>query len=298
MSQREAAKITGVPRSTFQEWLKPGKHQRRVDTRTGRPKKMNERDVRKLKNLARHGWAGRKLGWRKLARDAGLLVSSTTVRRAMNKLGYFRRKAVKKPFISILNIRARKLYAAEHYTKSVQWWRPKIYGDESSFDASTRQPGEKYHTDCMYHTYHSGRTTIMVYGAISYNWKSPIIFIEGTGKRGGMTSKDYLRQVLVPLIGPAMRDELDDDTTPIIGFSDYVEDSAPPHGVKRALIKPKRELGIILHSRPASSLDLNSIESLWIIMKQRIRARPVFPGTRDSMIEAIKEEWDRLQPDD
>jgi transposase len=60
----------------------------------------------------------------------------------------------------------------------------------------------------------------------------------------------------------------------------------------------KAWLGIPLHHRPASSPDLNPIENVWRIMKQRIKARPKFPDTVEKMRIAVLEEWNRLQPKD
>jgi hypothetical protein len=42
----------------------------------------------------------------------------------------------------------------------------------------------------------------MVLGAIGYNWKSSLVFIEGSGSRSGFTSYDYLAQVLEPMVAP------------------------------------------------------------------------------------------------
>jgi hypothetical protein len=44
----------------------------------------------------------------------------------------------------------------------------------------------------------------MVRGTILYNWKSPLIFLDGTGKHGAQAS-DYLGQVLEPVAAPAFR---------------------------------------------------------------------------------------------
>jgi transposase len=59
----------------------------------------------------------------------------------------------------------------------------------------------------------------------------------------------------------------------------YVEDRVPWHGTKKALVEVKKILDIPLHSRPAQSPDLNPIENVWRIMKQRIKARSQFPNT-------------------
>ena len=60
----------------------------------------------------------------------------------------------------------------------------------------------------------------------------------------------------------------------------------------------KSDFGIPLHPQPASSPDLNPIEDVWCIMKQRIKARDCFPGTVQEIREAIQEEWDVLEPED
>jgi hypothetical protein len=83
---------------------------------------------------------------------------------------------------------ARKRYANLHLHKPIDYWRMHMYSDECTFDTSkrgsawvTRLPSERYHDHCLQHTFHSGRGSVMVWGAISHNWKSPLIFLEGTG---------------------------------------------------------------------------------------------------------------------
>jgi transposase len=63
------------------------------------------------------------------------------------------------------------------------------------------------------------------------------------------------------------------------------------------LVEAKRLLAIPLHSRPATSPDLNPIENLWRTMK-RIKGRTRFPSTLAETEVTVKEKWDRLQPAD
>jgi hypothetical protein len=133
----------------------------------------------------------------------------------------------------------------------------------------------------------------MVWGAISYNWKSPLVFLEGTGARG-VQALDYYNQVLEPIVGPAFKGLLDYEGMQEGGL--YVEDHAPVHGTKGMLIGAKEALGIPLHERPSTSPDLNPIENVWRILKQHIKARSRFPTTVAAMRVAVQEEWDRLQP--
>jgi transposase len=134
----------------------------------------------------------------------------------------------------------------------------------------------------------------MAWGAISHNWKSPLVILEGKGKRG-VIAEDYLKQVLEPIVSPAFMGILDYNTS--LG-GQYVEDQAPIHGTRRSLVEAKAKLAIPLHHRPPCSPDLNPIENVWRIMKSRIKARTRFPATIAEMKEAVQVEWDRLEPDD
>jgi transposase len=64
------------------------------------------------------------------------------------------------------------------------------------------------------------------------------------------------------------------------------------------LVEAKRTLGIPLHERPPNSPDLNPIENVWRVMKERIKARDVFLSTLQEMKTAVQEEWDRLKPEE
>lgn len=81
-------------------------------------------------------------------------------------------------------------------------------------------------------------------------------------------------------------------------YSDYAEDSTPPHGMKKVRVKPKQELIINTHYRPAASPDMNLIEHVCLLIKRRIQVRLVFAGTKEAMGVAVMKEWDRLGPKD
>ena len=136
----------------------------------------------------------------------------------------------------------------------------------------------------------------MVYGAISYNWKSKLVFFQRSRGKG-ICTRDYLNQVPKPVIAPAFSWKT--DYHGVLQRGRYVEDHAPIHGTKGLLNVEKALLGIPLHYRPASSPDLNPIENVWSILKQRIKAYPVFPNTVEKLkAVVVQDEWDRLQPED
>ena len=85
----------------------------------------------------------------------------------------------------------------------------------------------------------------MVWGMIGYNWKSKLIFLEGTGKRG-ITGKDYLEQVLKPYIAPMFKKRCKNDFPGFKQGGLYLEDNAPVHGTTKLLVKEKQKLGILV----------------------------------------------------
>jgi hypothetical protein len=128
-----------------------------------------------------------------------------------------------------------------------------MYLDECSFDTLacgttwvTRLRHERYRGHCIDHDFQSSRASVMVWGAISYNWKSPLIFF---GRYRDQAS-DYLEQVLEPVVAPAFqgyegyRAKQEEDEE----WGLYVEDYAPVHGAKKALVEAKRVLKIPLHA--------------------------------------------------
>ena len=136
-SMYETSRRTGVPRSTITTWA-CDPHERHTKVRSGRPPCLNIRDIRLLIRILQSGWEGRRLCWARLAKEAGLGVSGRTVQRALEKEGYTRCKACKRPFISKECQQDRLAYARQHIQKPKQWWRCHMYSDECTFDTSKR----------------------------------------------------------------------------------------------------------------------------------------------------------------
>ncbi|PWW79726.1 hypothetical protein C7212DRAFT_76493, partial [Tuber magnatum] len=131
ISESEAAQHTGVPQQTISRWARQEPPSERwQNTRSGRPRKLNPRDLRHLIRILRWNWEGRRLSWAKLGQEAGLKVPSHTIQSALAIEGYTRCKACKKPFIDHDTQKARLAYSVAYSDKPTEWWRKHIYSDE------------------------------------------------------------------------------------------------------------------------------------------------------------------------
>ena len=166
----------------------------------------------------------------------------------------------------------------------------------------TRKRGERCHPTCIQHQFHRGHTTpVHAWGAIGYGYKSPLIFIRGTGKSGAFKQTDYLAQVLQAHLQPileafaAITHQLRPIAEPL-----FMEDGNSAHGHKsksNCCAKWRTAHGIILMPHPSTSPDMNPIEKCWRRIKQALHRRRRQPTTVAEMEEIVLEEWARIPQD-
>ena len=300
LSYRKVAASLNISATTVHRIAHNPTSRRLGKNRPGRQKILSDSDIRYLIQTTTKNWDSRSFSWENLAKDCGLQCSWTTVRRAMNQAGYHRCRRCKRPFISKANIEKRYSYAIEHSDLSTDHWKQHIYSDVAAFNTSaegikwaTCKVKERYHKDCIQSSFWSGRSSFMIWAAIGWNYKSPLIFVEGSGKRGGMVQKDYEEQILKPIISPLFLGDPASRWTMLSSESQLIEDAAGPHGIKGLRAK-KEEMNIPIHPRPASSPDLNPIEHCWRYIKQRIRAYPQYPSTLTDLRVAVQQEWENM----
>jgi hypothetical protein len=112
---------------------------------------------------------------------------------------------------------------------------------------------------------------INTWGAISYNYKSPLIFVDGTGKKGAFKQVDYLAQVLkylLPILEAFALIIYALGVKPL-----FMEDGNSAHGYKsttNCYIQYYSKHGIILLPYPSTSPDMNPIEKCWRWIKQAL----------------------------
>lgn len=106
---------------------------------------------------------------------------------------------------------------------------------------------------------------------------------------------DYKSQVLEHACEPALRGMKD-----LFGRVLLQEDGNKAHGLKnKDMIAWKKSIGIeTLKDWPPSSPDLNPIENIWRVLKQRLKRHGKIITSKEELKAAIKQEWDRLQPEE
>jgi transposase len=113
----------------------------------------------------------------------------------------------------------------------------------------------------------------MAWGAIGWDFKSPLVILEKENGQRGIGMRAYANQVLERHLGPLFLRAQEDDPCVFI-----IEDNAPIHGKRGAGSLCNRIwIEMDLHSIdwPPSSPDMNIIENVWRLIKQRLRNRKV-----------------------
>lgn len=300
-----ANKISGCSISGAWKTVKRDRvyHTRNSLPRTGRPPALDDRTCRRIISALRKN---RFHPYKQIAQELGG-VTEDQVRRAAHDKNYHRRVARPKPFIRPQNVPKRLAWAKENEGRD---WGRIIWTDEATIETGerptrprvTRQPGEEYLPECIQPTFKSGRKTMMVWACITHGVKGPIIKLDmgppvldksGKKKRNGLNVTKYVNQVLRgPLKDFKDRMEVETGSKMLI-----VEDGAPAHGRNPSKVV-RAELGIKNLEHPPSSPDLNPIEPLWLILKNRVADIPGSANTLDALWAAVQQAWGEITEDD
>jgi hypothetical protein len=296
MSIRQIEKSTGVPRSTVARMIHFQGPRRVRLGRSGPRFKISKRLLRRLIRKLRSGWRGRTLSLIQLGKACGIEQSESTIRRALAKQGYHRCVACPRPFINRKQQKRRLQFARSHIDWILDVLKRVIWTDECSFETGrrgriwvTRLASERFCPDCVRSVYRSGHVSFMVWGAIGWGYKSPLVFMsKSTGK--GINSKDYRDQVLIPVLTPAMAEVNEFDEHPIL-----MEDGAKIHAgnAKKYRLQQGWET---LSPWPPSSPDFNPIEKVWRWMKHCLTVMEPFPLSLDALKAAVQRLWDQMDP--
>lgn len=133
----------------------------------------------------------------------------------------------------------------------------------------SRPDGHGHDSQFIQPTFRSGRLSLPVWGAIAFDKKWPLVFLDLEGKKG-LSAKAYTEQVVRPVLGQMVQ-----EVTALVRETYVVEDGARCHTAKFTQAA-RNDLGIPSLQHPAQSPDLNPIEDMWLDLKTKVAAmRPV-----------------------
>lgn len=232
----------------------------------------------------------RRLPFAAIAELESIKVHPQTLTKAFAKEGYLRRKARKKPLLTNKHKAARLAFAKEHIDWDLNQWERVLWTDEASIKCGwfgqvyvTRTVGEELLEDCLTARFRK-YSSVMIWAAISLKKAWGMHMFE----QGGVNGQRYREEILPLLNEIRCNFIIENDGEELI----FMQDNASIHKA-HATIELLNQMGLIRIDWPANSPDLNPIENLWSMLKDRIGKH--FPKTREEVITAVQQEWDSLK---
>ncbi|UYV81243.1 K02A2.6-like [Cordylochernes scorpioides] len=166
-------------------------------------------------------------------------------------------------------------------------WHMVVFSDESRFCLSSdsrrvrvwRRRGERSNPAAIVERPTVRQRGIMVWGAIAYDSRSPLLRIQGT-----MTAQRYVDDVLRPVTLPYLQG---------VPNALYQQDNARPHTVR---ISQQALQDVQMLPWPPYSPELSPIEHVWDIIGRRLHALPQ-PRSEDELWQMVEREWRTIPQD-
>ncbi|UYV75988.1 hypothetical protein LAZ67_13002036 [Cordylochernes scorpioides] len=199
-------------------------------------------------------------------------ISTRTISRRLVANGLHSCRPLRRLPLTPPNRRQRLEWCRARSTWMTEWHRV-VFSDESRFCLSSdsrrvrvwRRRGERSYPAAIVERPTVRQRGIMVWGAIAYDSRSPLLRIQGT-----MTAQRYVDDVLRPVTLPYLQG---------VPNALYQQDNARPH---TARISQQALQDVQMLPWPPYSPDLSPIEHVWDIIGRRLHALPQ-PRSEDEL---------------
>ncbi|UYV66921.1 Transposase [Cordylochernes scorpioides] len=213
-------------------------------------------------------------------------ISTRTISRRLVANGLHSCRPLRRLPLTPPNRRQRLEWCRARSTWMTEWHRV-VFSDESRFCLSSdsrrvrvwRRRGERSNPAAIVERPTVRQRGIMVWGAIAYDSRSPLLRIQGT-----MTAQRYVDDVLRPVTLPYLQG---------VPNALYQQDNARPH---TARISQQALLDVQMLPWPPYSPDLSPIEHVWDIIGRRLHALPQ-PRSEDELWQMVEREWRAIPQD-
>jgi hypothetical protein len=259
--------------------------------RSGRPPALTLAQVEELVEFVCASTKNRRMSYEQLANTLELGVKKGAIRAALEREGFHRRLAMRKPPISERNRVKRLAWAQEHVNWTMEQWYSILWTDETWVTAGrhtrtwvTRRPGEEWDPTCIVER-HQRKKGWMFWGCFYGHTKGPGIFWE---KDWGSINRNTYREHTVPQIHEYIQLKAREGIQLVL-----MQDGAPGHAAADTQ-QDLRERGITVIFWPPFSPDLNPIERVWHIMKNYLQDNYPENMGYGPLRRAVKDAWDKV----
>ncbi|UYV80335.1 Transposase [Cordylochernes scorpioides] len=213
-------------------------------------------------------------------------ISTRTTSRRLVANGLHSCRPLRRLPLTPPNRRQRLEWCRARSTWMTEWHRV-VFSDESRFCLSSdsrrvrvwRRRGERSNPAAIVERPTVRQRGIMVWGAIAYDSRSPLLRIQGT-----MTAQRYVDDVLRPVTLPYLQG---------VPNALYQQDNARPH---TARISQQALQDVQMLPWPPYSPDLSPIVHVWDIIGRRLHALPQ-PRSEDELWQMVEREWRAIPQD-
>lgn len=217
----------------------------------------------------------------------GYQGSKSSVHRYLIRNGFKSLIAKKRHMISKANQIKRLDMAKDLISRDPSYFRNIIWSDETLVKSRSDSRQIRYFArdqsdnqisvvNCQVQ---GGGFSLMLWGCFSYHAMGPLVVVDGS-----LTSSTY-----IDLLKDCLLPELNSCLTPMA----FQQDRAPAHSAKRTL-KFFEDNNITLHPHPPQSPDLNPIENIWAILKQKLYSDFPTPTSKMVLIEYVFRIWNEI----
>lgn len=252
----------------------------------GRKKLSTERADRKLVQMCLRDRRATSENLRRQWQECGVAASSRTVRRRLWDSGLKSCIPRKKPLLTTAMMRRRLDWARRYRSWTSADWCKVVFSDESTLQilddrtsAVRRRVGEAYHPACVVRTVKHPQS-IMVWGSMSVHGLGRLHIVEGT-----MRQDQYIKVLENKLIP-----QLQDWGRSLNGVQlIFQQDNAPCHTARS--VKTFMDANHIkLLDWPGNSPDLNPIEHMWKLLKDKMNKCSTSSSKRE-LTERLLHTW-------